>query len=139
MFLLDTDILTLLLRDNPKVIQRVHSLDAAEIATTIISRIEILRGRFASVLKAANKEEWLRAQDWLANDERSLAKLKIVPIDEQSADEFERLKTTKKVRKMGLADLLIACLALSRGATLVTRNVKDYRLVPGLKIENWAD
>jgi predicted nucleic acid-binding protein len=35
--------------------------------------------------------------------------------------------------------MLIACTALANDALLVTRNVKDYKDVPGLRIENWAD
>ena len=37
------------------------------------------------------------------------------------------------------ADLLIAIIALANHGTLVTRNLKDFRLVPGLQVENWAD
>ena len=40
---------------------------------------------------------------------------------------------------MGRADLLIAAITLANRATLVTRNLKDFRQVPGLQIENWAD
>ncbi len=43
------------------------------------------------------------------------------------------------VEKIGRADLLIAAITLAREATLVTRNVKHFRQVPGLKVENWVD
>ena len=42
-------------------------------------------------------------------------------------------------KKIGRADLLIACIALAHGETLVTRNVRHFKQVPGLTIENWAD
>jgi tRNA(fMet)-specific endonuclease VapC len=41
--------------------------------------------------------------------------------------------------EIGRADLLIASIALSRQATLVTRNLRHFRLIPGLRVENWAD
>lgn len=60
-------------------------------------------------------------------------------IDPRAADEFERLKVDKKLRKFGRSDLLIACIALANRATLVTRNVKHFKSITGLTIENWAD
>jgi tRNA(fMet)-specific endonuclease VapC len=34
-------------------------------------------------------------------------------------------------------DLKIASIALANGATLLTRNTRDFQKVPGLQIENW--
>ena len=34
-------------------------------------------------------------------------------------------------------DLMIAAHARSRGAIVVTNNVKDYKLLPGVFYENW--
>ena len=45
----------------------------------------------------------------------------------------------KKLKKSGRADLLIAAITLANRATLVTRNEKDFRQVPGLQVENWVD
>jgi tRNA(fMet)-specific endonuclease VapC len=36
-------------------------------------------------------------------------------------------------------DLRIASIVLACDAILVTRNASDFRRVPGLRIENWAD
>ncbi|MBM3978972.1 MAG: type II toxin-antitoxin system VapC family toxin [Planctomycetes bacterium] len=50
----------------------------------------------------------------------------------------DQLRTDKKLRKVGLADVLIASIAIAHRATLVTRNTKDYAHVPNLKLDNWA-
>ena len=139
MYLLDTDILTLVHANHPRVIQRRHKIPSAEIATTIITRIEILRGRFESVLKAADAARLLVAQERLLRSEERLKQLVVVHFDTASSLEFERLCGIAKLRKIGRADLLIASLALAHQATLVTRNVKHFQQVPGLKVENWAD
>ena len=35
--------------------------------------------------------------------------------------------------------MLIAATARSRNATLVTRNAREFKRVPGLKLEEWAE
>lgn len=138
MFILDSDTLTLLFLGHPRVNARRHTVPASEIAITVISWIEALSGRFAFLLKAATGDELLRAQSLLT--QRSLASVATVfPINEGAAREFDRLRENRKLKKIGRSDLLIASIVLGNKATLVTRNFKDFRLVPGLQIENWAD
>ena len=138
MIVLDTDILTFYLHDHPGVVQRVQ--DAGDdVVLTIISRIETLHGRFASLLKAANGEELQRGQLRLEQAERDLARFPVLPVTAAAAAEFDRLRQHKKLKKLGRGDLLIAAITLANRATLVTRNLKDFRQVPGLQIENWAD
>ena len=57
MHILDTDILTYLHAGHPRVIQRLRELDDPDIAITLITKIELLRGRFDYVLKAATGVE----------------------------------------------------------------------------------
>jgi tRNA(fMet)-specific endonuclease VapC len=138
MNLLDSDTLTLLTGGHPRVVARVLAATDT-VGTTVISRIEILRGRFDFVMKAADGQQLQRAQQWLDWSEAELGKLLIVPIDETAAQEFDRLRTHNRLRKIGRADLLIACIAIANQATLVSRNLKHFRQVPKLKVENWVD
>jgi tRNA(fMet)-specific endonuclease VapC len=138
MIVLDTDILTLAFSGHPSVSQRIKT--APEIpAISVVSRIEVLQGRFDFLLKAANAEQLLGAQDRLAVADRNLAGYAIVPFNEMAAGEIDRLRQDKKLKKIGRKDLLIAAIALVHRATLVTRNLRDFRQVPGLRLENWAD
>ena len=71
---------------------------------------------------------------------RNLAAIpKVVSIEERVIAEFDRLRQNKKLKKIGRADLLIAAITLANRATLVTRNLKDFRNVAGLRLENWVD
>jgi tRNA(fMet)-specific endonuclease VapC len=136
---LDTDTLTLLFRHHPRVLERMQQANE-DLAVTIISRIEILRGRFDSLLKAADGAELQRGQQRLAEAERDLARIPMMlPVNADAAQVFDHLREKKKLKKIGRADLLIASIALAQRATLVTRNLKDFRQAPGLPVENWAD
>jgi len=139
MKILDTDTLTRLFAGRHPVVERQQA-ETDEIAITIISRIETLQGRFAMLLKAADGSQLRRAQHWLDQTVNQLATIqKVIPIDDAAADEFDRLRQNRKLRKIGRADLLIAAITLANRATLVSRNLKDFRQVPGLQVENWAD
>lgn len=61
--------------------------------------------------------------------DRRLRKLLIVPFDAAAANQFDKLLQTRKLRKIGRADLLIASIALANRATLVTRNTRHFQQV----------
>jgi tRNA(fMet)-specific endonuclease VapC len=139
-FVLDTNTLSDLFKGKERVVARLQAVpDDEPVTTSLVSWIEILEGRFAAVKKAANRVELINAAARLANDERHFETIEVLPLSEAVADEFERRRTDKKLKKIGRADLLIACFALAHGATLVTRNTKDFALSTGLKVENWTD
>jgi tRNA(fMet)-specific endonuclease VapC len=139
MHLLDTDTLTYLHAGHMRIIENLRKLDDPDVGTTVITKIELLRGRFDFVLKAATGIELLRAQQWLTRTEELLAQIIIVPLDEASVAQFDRLREIKKLNKIGRADLLIASITLAHRAVLVTRNVRHFRQIPGLSVTNWVD
>ncbi len=141
MIVLDTDIATLLsYGKTDKLKKRIAALDKDEkLAVTIVTRMEMLQGRFASIKNAANPDELRVAMDRFLESERFLAAFDRLNVEDAASQHFDDLRQGKKTRKMRRADLLIACIALAHQALLVTRNVKDYKDVPGLRVENWAD
>jgi tRNA(fMet)-specific endonuclease VapC len=139
MVILDTDTLTRLHGNHPRVVANVQTSPDPDIRTTIITRVEIVRGRFEALLKAAGAEQFLRAQSLLARSEALLARMLIVLLDRDALNQFERLQRLKGLKKIGRADLLIASIALAGNATLASRNRKDFGLVPSLKLVNWVD
>ncbi len=112
-FLLDTDICIRILRD-PKcrVALRVAREDG--VAISAISFAELVQGALASADAFAES-------------------VAVLPFD---ADAARRFPAARKAR--GKFDRLIAAHALALGATLVTHNVRDFRDVPGLRIEDWT-
>ena len=63
----------------------------------------------------------------------------LVPFDEQDA--FRAAEIRASLRALGTPigpyDVLIAGQALARDLTLVTRNVREFERVDGLRLENW--
>ena len=139
MYLIDTDTLTHLHAGNSNVIDRLKSVADADIGITIITKVEILRGRIDYVLKAETGANLLKAQELLFRTEQLLNDLTIVPIDRSASIEFDRLRAESKFRKIGRADLLIASITLANRAILVTRNLRHFKQIPGLRLENWVD
>ena len=139
MHLLDTDTLTHLHAGHRKVVESLRVLDDTDVGTTIITKIELIRGRMDFVLKAATGPELLRAQHLLTRTEELLEQIIIVPIDDVAAAQFDLLRASRRFRKIGRADLLIASIALANSATVVTRNVRHFKVLARLKVVNWVD
>jgi tRNA(fMet)-specific endonuclease VapC len=139
MYLLDTDTITHLYFGNSNVVDHLTSLEDGVIGITIITKAEILRGRIDYMLKAETGEGLLKAQELFFRTEEFINDLLIIPINQLASAEFDRLRVISKFRKIGRADLLIASIAISNRATLVTRNLRHFKQLPGLSTENWVD
>ena len=139
MFVLDTDTLTHLYAGHPRVVGNLRRTDDPDVVTSIVTKIEILRGRIDFVLKAERGAEILRAQQLLVVTEDLLAQIPVLPFDMAASGHFDRLRSQSSLRKIGRADLLIASICLAHRAVLVTRNERHFQKFPGLRVVNWVD
>ncbi|MFM6898750.1 MAG: type II toxin-antitoxin system VapC family toxin, partial [Microcystis panniformis] len=131
--------LTHLHAGNTNVINRLESLQDEEVAIPIVTKIEILRGRIDYLLKAFSGGDLLKAQEIFSRSETLLNQLPVILIDPNASNQFDRLQDISKFRKIGRSDLLIASIALANQARLVTRNLRHFRQIPHLFLENWVD
>jgi predicted nucleic acid-binding protein len=138
MILFDTDTVTHFSYGNANLRRKIEEAGNEPLAITIITRYEILRGRAENLLKAANEEELRKAAQRFRQSEELLADFVVVDFDDNAIGQFGRLRKQKNLKKMGRADMLIACLALANDALLVTKNLRDYKDVAGLRRENWV-
>src|SRR5438552_44928 len=102
MHLLDSDTLTHLYEGHPRVRKHLHDSTDPNVGTTIVSKIEMLRGRLDFVLKAS-EERLLRAQELLNRTEEFLSGILVVPLDVGSVEAFSRLKSTRGFARIGRA------------------------------------
>jgi tRNA(fMet)-specific endonuclease VapC len=139
MILLDTDHLTVLCfpedKQYPQLSARLAALGGETAAVTVVSVEESLRGWLAEINRKKDVHQQIVAYDRLPRLIHFFARWQILPLDSRAADEFKRLRK-QKVR-IGTMDLKIASIALANGALLLSANERDYRKVPGLRIENW--
>lgn len=134
----DTDILTDLLNDVPATVARAAAVPMIDQALTVVSVEEVLRGQLNSVRTAAagkGKTSLPDAYEYFLDDCLALAAYRILPYTPAVDAEFARLRS-QKVR-IGTQDLRIAAIALTTGATVVTRNARDFAQVPGLQLDVW--
>lgn len=139
-FILDSDHISLLLRQDPKVSAKLAQ-EINQAAVTIITVQEVCNGWLGLLnQKNQNRGEMLHRyhQFWLAID--FFKPLPILEFDNHAYDFYMQLITDNSaLRKQDIQrDLRIAAIALSQNAIVVTRNQKDFRLVPGLQIEDWS-
>jgi tRNA(fMet)-specific endonuclease VapC len=60
----------------------------------------------------------------------------VLDFNDSAAVEYQRLREARL--RVGTMDLKIAAIVLAHDATLLTRNLADFRKVPNLKIEDWT-
>lgn len=139
MHIFDTDTLSHLHAGNQNVIRAIRQLGNEEITTTILTKIEMLRGRIDYIIKARADDDLLNAQKRFDRTEELLSQIKIISITPDSVDRLSQLLNSSKLRKIGRSDLIIASIAFSHRATLVTRNLRHFKQIPGLVVTNWVD
>lgn len=62
-----------------------------------------------------------------------------LPFDDVAASQYGPIRAhlRREGRMIGANDLLIASICLAANVTLVTRNVDEFRRIPGLQLEVW--
>ena len=137
LYVLDTDVLGFAFQQHFAVLRRVQALtDQDSVVTTIITLGEDLGGWLPACRRARNGTARSQAYGRLQRGLDFYRRWVCLPFDASAAEVFDELRA-KKVR-IGTNDLAIAAITLSVGGVLVTRNVVDFKLVAGLKVEDWT-
>jgi tRNA(fMet)-specific endonuclease VapC len=106
-----------------------------EVAATIISAEEQLRGWLAQIHRQRDPHEQIEPYRRLMRRMDFFAQWNVLPWDTPSADKLIELRR-QRIR-IGTMDLKIASIVLVHGATLLSRNLRDFRQVPALRVEDW--
>lgn len=132
-YLLDTNICIAILRKNPNVAEIISKIDMSQCYISEITLIELKVGEVLGRAKAP-KGKYVNQ-----HIEDFTSKLTILPISTAInffAEEKVRLQLTGTPAHNNF-DLLIGCTAVANDMTMVTDNIKDFKNIRGIKIENW--
>jgi tRNA(fMet)-specific endonuclease VapC len=118
------------------VIARVRQRAASDFYVSIISFHEQVMGWNTYLSRARNAAGVVKGYHGLEQILTNFAQAQVLRFDDAAADIFDDLR--KQRIRIGTMDLRIAAIALSRDMTVLTRNVVDFAVVPGLQVEDWT-
>ena len=138
MIAFDSDIWTEISHGDPACLQRVQSIPRESQFVPIVVAEESLRGWLDYIRKAESKKDMAKLCVAYASFEKALHQLgqaKTLPYTPLAHEHYLRLKSQKL--RIGTRDLRIASIALAHDTTLITRNRRDFDIVPSLQLEVW--
>jgi tRNA(fMet)-specific endonuclease VapC len=135
-FLFDTDHLTLYQHKHQPLMLRIGLQPPDTIGICPINIEETMRGRLAVLGRTLTGIKHVQAYAHLAAAEEMFRLFPLVPFDNGSENQFQRLRASRL--RVGTLDLKIAAIALVNDLTVLTRNRSDFGQVPGLKLADWS-
>jgi tRNA(fMet)-specific endonuclease VapC len=140
LFILDTDLLTVIQWQSQPAYDRLQARlqqqSADSVCTTIVSVQELVRGRLAEINRARSEEQVVNGYKHLHDLWHQVARMNVLPFERTAHKRFIDLRS-QGVR-IGTRDLRISCIALETGATVLSRNLRDFQKVPELRVEDWT-
>jgi tRNA(fMet)-specific endonuclease VapC len=129
-YLLDTSTCVFALRGHAGTAGRLSAVPRADIAVSVMTVAELQVG-----VRKSRVTEVLRIEL-----DAFLAPIRILPFDAPAADHYVEARCALEAagRPIGERDLIIAATALAHDLTVVTNNTREFRRVPGLRVEDWS-
>jgi tRNA(fMet)-specific endonuclease VapC len=128
-YMLDTNICIYVMKNYPaKLRERFNNL-AEQLCISAITLGELHFG----AEKSARPPENLQAV------EEFTARLEILPFSPKAAVHYGQVRAEleRAGKPVGSLDMLIAAHARAEGLVIITNNTREFRRIPGLRVENW--
>jgi len=129
-YLLDTNIVIYVLKRRPREVLEIFNTNASRMAISSITLSELIYG----AEKSHNVDKNLEAI------EEFISHLDVLSYDAKASQHFGQIKAAleKKGEIIGENDIHISAHAISQGLILVTNNLREFKRVPNLALENWV-
>lgn len=128
-YLLDTNICIYWFKGLMEIDKKISSVDIDDISVSAITIAELLYGAYNSMNVEKNITKVNEFED----------ATNVIDLDRESLEHYARIKA--KLRAEGKMlddfDILIAATAIVNDCILVTNNIKHFKKIDGLTIENW--
>ena len=120
--IVDTDILIDAALQVPEAVDCLDRIEReSALSVSVITEMELLVG-------CRNKGE-------LGNTQRFLERFRVLTLDPQTCSSaVELLREYRLSHGLAIPDALIAATAMTLGCDLISRNQRDYRVLPGLDL-----
>lgn len=129
-YLLDTNIISYALRNRDETLMaRLAEVGCENVCTSVLVKVEL---EYGAHLRDSSRL-WAAVRGFLGG-------LEILSLTRDDTDSVAKVAAAlrRRGRPVGQMDTLIAGHALSRGLTLVTHNVRHFREIEGLAVEDWC-
>jgi tRNA(fMet)-specific endonuclease VapC len=129
-YMLDTNICIYVMKNYPPQLAGRFNRLADQLCISSITLAELHYG----AEKSARVLENLQAIEQFA------ARLEVVPFSPKAAAHHGQIRAEleRAGRPAGTYDMLIAAHARSEGLTVVTNNLREFKRMPGVRVENWS-
>ena len=130
-YMLDTNICIYVIKNYPPKLRERFNRLAEQLCMSSITLAELVYG----AEKSARRLENLQAVEQFS------ARLEVLPFPPKAAIHFGQIRAdVERVGKpVGPLDMLVGAHARAEGLTVVTNNVREFRRLPGVRVENWVD
>ena len=129
-YMLDTNIVIYTIKNRPTQVRDAFKKHDNQMCISAVTYGELIYGA----------ERSTQAERNLADIERLVARLEVMPFEHHAAEHFGQLRA--ELYRIGHSiwpyDMMIAGQARALGLILVTNNMKEFERVPGLRLENWV-
>ncbi|MBW2043230.1 MAG: type II toxin-antitoxin system VapC family toxin [Deltaproteobacteria bacterium] len=132
MYLLDTNIISYWMRGDPVTIAWIKARSPSDLSLCAVTLAEIWYGIEKSPVKKKERR---------AKIEKIASVLKVYPFDETAAASYAIVRTQLERKGMGISerDTQIAAIAMANRLTVVTRNVREFRRIEKLRVEDGGE
>ena len=129
-YMLDTNIVIYTIQNRPDKARKAFNKHAGQICISAVTWAELVYGAERSASPDRN----------LADIEGLAARLDIVPFNDQAGTHFGQVRAElyRIGKPLAPYDMMIAGHARALALILVTNNMKEFKRVSGLRLENWV-